>query len=420
MLARAHDADRTANAKLRDVRHRRPSPTRPGKCMSRPELASAVNDELHAVGVMYSDIDGNYVGKLEQGKIRCPREENRRVAFRRALGVDADDELGFSMFRHSNIDPSLVGGSRVPADVSPMQRTNLPHAIDEGNWLNSLDALAAEIEIKGNFGAHQKALGKFRTLSQVSARQFSSFTAQQYALARWAERLSWICDNDGQDEAATWLSRAYDHAVKAGQPHFVAYVRMRQSQRALDAGDARNAVVHIRAALSEPALPLRTLALCMTRLAEAFALAGDDSSLEYAGTAARYSAAQEENAAAAVARHCDTRYVKAIEGRCRNLLGNHADAVVVLQDVLADETLAPAVDKGLWLTNLAEAYQPSNPEQAAATGQRALTLFHQSGSTRIVRALQPLALGLRTQRRLPIVKEFLTAHREALTAGLTG
>jgi hypothetical protein len=158
----------------------------------------------------------------------------------------------------------------------------------------------------------------------------------------------------------------------------------------------------------------------MTRLAESFALAGDDTSLEHAVTAARYSAVPDEDPAGAVARHCDARYVKAVEGRCRNLLGDHADAVVVLQDVLADETPAPAVDRGLWLTHLAEAYQPSSPEQAAATGQRALTLFHQSESTRIVRALQPLALRLRPQRRLPIVNEFLTAHREALTAGLTG
>jgi hypothetical protein len=339
------------------------------------------------------------------------------VAFRRALGVD---ELGLSMFRHSNIDPPLVSGSHAPARLLLSQGTDLPDAIHEGNWSNSLDELAVEIEIKGNAGAHQKALGQFRTLSHVSARQFSSYASQQYALARWAERLSWICDNDRQDEAAMWLSRAYDHAVKAGQPHFVAYVRMRQSQRALDAGDARNAVVHIRAALSSPALPPRTRALCMTRLAEAFALAGDDRSLEHAGAAARYSAAPDENPAAAVAEHCDARYVNAVDGRCRNLLGDHTDAVVVLQDVLADETPAPAVDKGLWLAHLAEAYQPSNPEQAAATGQHALTLFHQSGSTRIVRALQPLALALRSQRRLPIVNLFLTAHREALTAGLTG
>ncbi|MDT5150585.1 MAG: hypothetical protein QOI01_2318 [Mycobacterium sp.] len=388
--------------------------------MSRPELASAVNDGLHAMGVMNSDIDGNYVGKLEQGKIRCPREETRRMAIRPALGVDSDDELGFSMFRHSNIDPPLVGDSHALADVPLMPVIDLPDSVDECTWLDSLDTLAAEIELKGNFGAHQKALGQFRSLSQVSARKFSSFTAQQYALARWAERLSWICDNDGQDEAAMWLSRAYDHAVKAGQTHFIAYVLMRQSQRSLDAGDARNAVVHIRAALSEPALPLRTRALCMTRLAEAFALAGDDTSLEHADTAARYSAAPDEDPAAAVARHCDARYVNAVDGRCRNLLGDHADAVVVLQDVLADETPAPAADKGLWLTHLAEAYQPSSPEHAAATGQRALTLFHQSGSTRIVRALQPLALRLRPRRRLPIVNEFLTAHREALTAGLTG
>ncbi|MEU4244240.1 hypothetical protein [Actinoplanes sp. NPDC026619] len=420
MLAHEPDGDRIANAALKAVRHRRPSPTRPGQCMSRPELAAAVNDELHAMDVMDSDIDGNYVGKLEQGKIHRPREDYRRVAFRRALRVDGDGDLGFSIFRRSRIDPPLIGGSSAMTAVPQQLEADRPNLDGEENWQESLDALAAEIELKGNFGAFQNALGKFRSLSHIPTHRFSSYASQQYALARWAERLSWICDNDGRDEASIWLSRAYEHAMKADQPHFVAYVLMRQSQRALDAGDARNAVVHIRAALAEPALPRRIQALCMTRLAEAFALAGDDTGLEHAGTAARYSTIQDEDPAAAIARHCDTRYVNAVDGRCRTLLGDHADAVRVLQDVLADETPAPAVDKGLWLTHLAEAYQPSNPQQAAATGQRALILFHQSGSTRIVRALQPLALGLRPQRRIPIVTEFLTAHREALTAGLTG
>lgn len=74
--------------------------------------------------IFHQDIDGNYVGKLEKGKIRCPREEHRRLALRRVLGVLTDADLGFTPFRRSRIDPSNTsegphGSSRLQQDISP-------------------------------------------------------------------------------------------------------------------------------------------------------------------------------------------------------------------------------------------------------------------------------------------------------------
>jgi hypothetical protein len=73
--------------------------------------------------IFHQDIDGNYVGKLEKGKIRCPREEHRRLALRRVLGVMTDVDLGFTPFRRSRIDPSNTsagphGSSRLQQSIS--------------------------------------------------------------------------------------------------------------------------------------------------------------------------------------------------------------------------------------------------------------------------------------------------------------
>jgi hypothetical protein len=47
------------------------------------------------------ELDANYIGKLEQGTIRWPREPDRRAAFRAVLGVDTDAELRFRRPRRS-------------------------------------------------------------------------------------------------------------------------------------------------------------------------------------------------------------------------------------------------------------------------------------------------------------------------------
>lgn len=65
--------------------------------MTRQELAELVNAWIYenTEATNIAEIDANYVGKLEQGKIRWPQDEHRRAALRVTLGVDTDSELGF-------------------------------------------------------------------------------------------------------------------------------------------------------------------------------------------------------------------------------------------------------------------------------------------------------------------------------------
>jgi hypothetical protein len=56
-MPRHPDTARTPNLRLQAARRRLPSPLRPGKCMSRSEFVTAVNNRLHANGVLDPDID---------------------------------------------------------------------------------------------------------------------------------------------------------------------------------------------------------------------------------------------------------------------------------------------------------------------------------------------------------------------------
>ena len=79
--------------------HRVPHVT--GEALSRQELAELVNAWVFEHQARVIELDANYIGKLEQGTIRWPREPDRRTAFRAVLGVDTDAELGFRCPRRS-------------------------------------------------------------------------------------------------------------------------------------------------------------------------------------------------------------------------------------------------------------------------------------------------------------------------------
>lgn len=82
------------NGLLRAARERMPSRVVPGECLSRTELAAAVNLWLwRTTGVRY-ELDDHLIGKWERGRVRRPSAPYR-AALRALLGVDADEQLGF-------------------------------------------------------------------------------------------------------------------------------------------------------------------------------------------------------------------------------------------------------------------------------------------------------------------------------------
>lgn len=104
-------AGREPNRKFIAARQALPSPTVPGYCMSRGELAEAVNAHLWGkTGEACGALDGQAIGRYERGEIRWPHARYR-AAFRAVLGASRDEELGFDP-RHLD----RVIAARVPLD----------------------------------------------------------------------------------------------------------------------------------------------------------------------------------------------------------------------------------------------------------------------------------------------------------------
>ena len=176
------DDDREPNTELSGRRRRMESRVRRGQCMSRAEVADAVNaalDRLYPGRILTAHyVDSRWVGKLERGEHHWSSDE-RRAALRDVFGVATDIEIGLYVPRRTedvladseaderasaprldsprrtpaprNHDrsvvaaargrvafPSAVGGGRHPSLYVPFQ----PAALDRPalDWLQGVEA----------------------------------------------------------------------------------------------------------------------------------------------------------------------------------------------------------------------------------------------------------------------------------------
>jgi hypothetical protein len=415
------------NIALTDARRRLTSPHRPGQRMSRRELADAINAALDRLypnqDLAAHYVDDRWIGKLERGEHRWPSEE-RRAALRHVLRVDSDDHLDlFSPRRSAMSNTSNVGrqvetwvecrpvGASSVVDIDDELMAGGPETVVA--WLGELDRLTqlAGPAISAGIGTRLRA--HLDILNRLQADGTRDYLAS--VDARWSEFASWISDNTGDPDGGHWLSRAQRRATETGDQILSAYALMRQSQRALSDGDVRTAMQLSRRSLTHGPVPPRTHVLCLTRLAESLAASGDDDAREVLTIARRQLRRTGTDITDQFAGHCDLRYLTAADARCRQLLGDTLSAAAILEELLADPTSSAPLDTGLWHVHLGECYLTADPEQAARQGGMALRIALAVGSYRIIRAAQPLAVGLRPRLDLAVVNDFVAAHREAVT-----
>jgi transcriptional regulator with XRE-family HTH domain len=413
------DAVNVPNALLSDARWRMPSPNRPDAHMSRAELADAVNvalDHLYPgrrAAAHY--VDHLWVGKLERGEHRWPSAE-RRAALRRVFNAATDDALGLGRaHRATQPPPERIDDTAGRPDTSGESIRDLPDAVDA--WLHELEDLASMEEPQASITIRNRVHRRLDLLEELER----GAAASPWATidARWSEFMSWIADNNGDPDGAYWLSRSHRRASDAADHALIAYTLMRQSQRALDDGDVRAAIELSRSSLTQAPVPTRTRVLCLARMAEGLATAGDDDAFIAMSEARRELGGAGTEANDTFARHCDLRYVTAVDARCRQLMGDLVTAAEILEALLADDRATSPIDTGIWHARLGECHVPGAPEQAAQHGLRALQLARTSGSYRVVRATLPLAVGLRRHSGLPDVRSFLDAYRDAVTSRVT-
>ncbi|TNH22316.1 helix-turn-helix domain-containing protein [Micromonospora orduensis] len=286
------------------------------------------------------------------------------------------------------------------------------------SWHEQLASLAIAGNRTGYAGMASTAHAQISTAAAIGRR--SSSTDRRKVLiaqAMWAEFLSWIDEQSDAAEADAWLRCAQRYAVEANAPALASYVLMRQSQRALERFDPRQAAALAHQALDEVRLPGRIRALLLVRQAQAFAMGGDQSScvasIDEAHRAAG-SADWDSELPIDVGVHCNPVYVAAHEAQCRLLLGEPAAAADLYEQLLQQWPAQWRVDEALWRSALSTAYVNSgNVERAATEATNALALAAGTSSGRALRWLNPTAVALRQQSAVPEAAAFVLAYRQA-------
>ncbi|KAB1937743.1 helix-turn-helix domain-containing protein [Micromonospora sp. ALFpr18c] len=286
------------------------------------------------------------------------------------------------------------------------------------SWHEQLASLAVAGNRTGYVGMASTAHAQIGVAAAVGRRSRSADRRDVLIVqALWAEFLSWIDEQGDAAEADAWLRRAQRHAVEANASTLASYVLMRQSQRALERFDPRNAAALAQRALDEVRLPGRIRALLLVRQAQAYAMGGDQNACAATINQAHRIAGRADWGSALpvdVGAHCDLVYVAAHEAQCRLLLGQPAAAADLYEQLLRQWPDQWRVDEALWRSALSTAYVNSGDvERAAVEATNALALATGTSSARALRWLNPTAVALRQQTAVPEAAAFVRDYRQA-------
>ncbi len=254
--------------------------------MSRQEVADAVNRYLARKGHNEADIDANYVGKLERGEHRWPRD-SRREAFRAVLGGVSDAALGFYVVRGEpqevadnalieveRVEPAHGGRRALLSGIAgliaalglfargPLGDTRGHIGGSDVARLNAIVALYRSVDYESGGGVLRVEVGRFaEAASSLSDRPCSDTVrvALLAAIANARQLAGWAAFDTGHhsDAQRHWLS-AERSAVAAGDLRLAARVRYcqaRQFQHLRHNGDALDTLRLAREHLAGRATP---------------------------------------------------------------------------------------------------------------------------------------------------------------------
>lgn len=224
--------------------------------------------------------------------------------------------------------------------------------------------------------------------------------------ARYAEFAGWLYQDSGDARAAMfWSDRAVEWAQQAGNRVLVAYVLMRKSNQASDQRDAGRIIGLAEAAQREPdPITGRVRALALRQEAHGYALDGDEVTCNRKlDEAMNMVALSERNGDPGPGSYCTDVYVELYRATCWLELGKPKPAIDLFERELIRLPAIENRDHGVYLARLAVAYaDDGKPEQAAARGREALSIFRATGSQRIGAELGRLRLRLERWDDLPV------------------
>jgi transcriptional regulator with XRE-family HTH domain len=238
--------------------------------------------------------------------------------------------------------------------------------------------------------------------------------------SRWQMLAAWLYDDAGDAKAAASSERARALAIEAHDQLMIAYVLVRQSERASRAGKSQEAVALAQAAQRQRGVTSHVRALSALYEALGHARGGEKAACQNdLGRAHELVDRQCDGLAdhgfEGLGRHYATRTtVLAGEARCWLWLGEPRRAVDAAEGAL---TRWPAIrrrGRGLQRAGLAVACAAAGePDRAAREGLHALAIAHATGSNRAMQELRRLDRHLAVTPRAQGVAEFRTAFATA-------
>ncbi|MET8865822.1 hypothetical protein ABZW11_23035 [Nonomuraea sp. NPDC004580] len=361
-------------------------------------------------------------------KIETPSRASLRTLFsmyenNRREVPEAYRKIFCELYRASETDLGLTG----KASITAMPLTAMPQALPESpspeivTYLSNVlaehtraDALLGPLYLVPTVQAQLPLIDRLVQATRGPDRRQMLEVATQFA-----EFCGWLYQDSGDPDCAmNWTNRALDYAQELDDPQLVAYVLMRKSNIATEAGHPGQGLGLANAALkAAPDLTPRLRAVSLRQLANAHALLAEPREFESAVDRAIQQATEGLGQVATdKARYCTPSYVQMEAGMSWVLLGNPSAALSIFERSLTQwPEAAQTRDKGLCLARLATAAAAQGEiERAVEAGREALTIAQRTGSARIRTQLKALSDHLTPVAKLPLVRD-LTKNLAQLT-----
>ena len=405
---------RGPNRPLRAARERRHE--------SREEFARAVAEESGL------PCDARMIKRWENEGI-TPRPAFRRAVM--AVTGRSADELGWAAERGVSVErlghvaedeePIAVVGFLVPSEVlAPDEVERLTRAVEERRVDQTvIDSFSKLLDNhrSGSGGVHPRVLVRrmpeeVRTL--LGLRRDAGEEARRALLGLASEYGQFIgrmaFEAGHTDDAQRWAGRALEWALAAGDTLHAAYVLMRSSSYAADAGDAERVVDLARASRARSwRLTPGLASLARRHEAKGHALAGDvDACRRLLAEASDLFEERDDEAEPVWARGFSLTFLRAQVADYDLQLGQVASAVSTLRDVVT--ALPPSRHRAYSAAKLAQAHADDHDAEAAVgVALQALPMARRTGAVRAVRELGNLRSRLGPVRHRPAVQELFHA-----------
>ncbi len=434
------------NDLLRGARERIESPHASGDHLSREELADLVNTWLfERTGSRRAELDGNYIGKLEQGRIRWPQDPNRRAALRAVLKANTDAELGLRRprrgrtmvrgvdrqhFLRAGLGASagaVIGSAGLLALLVPTQPAQVPSVVSRDHITGVRASVEAFKDLDARYGggllreavtAQLRYCGELLHASCPESLRGELLTA----VGSFAETAGFMAYDDfAYDDAQHAYQFALACAEEAGNWHLRAQVLCSMAEQTSWCGDPDTALAYTESALvrstrltaTERALLHNSRGRDLARLGEV-----QDAVRAVGAADEAFSHANPTEDPPWMASYTESRHL-GLSGSVLRELGMHGHYITETHNRLSAALVTLPEGRPRTRSQLQRArliMATGDPREAVTLGTQALDWAGPLRSGRVIVGLRDLNRLAEPHAKLPEVADFRARLRTTLTA----